>query len=120
MLTMIFDTTSGMIVIRIALIQSVPTTSMADPNVSSPGRPDAAIAAPTAKPAASPMSAWLPTLVRRFRGSLIARSPPLDAAPSPARDLQPRYSAPPWPPAGSGNRRGRMPARSAGAGGVTG
>ena len=57
MLTMTFETTSGMIVIRIALIQSVPTTSIADPNASSAGCAEAAMAAPAGSPASRPIRA---------------------------------------------------------------
>ena len=51
MLTMSFATTSGRIVIRIALIHSVPTASATTPARARPGRPEAAIAMPVARPA---------------------------------------------------------------------
>ena len=51
MLTTIFETTSGMIVIRIALIHSVPTTSTPDPSDRRAGLAEATMAAPAASPA---------------------------------------------------------------------
>ena len=68
-LTISFDMTSGRMVIRIALIQSVPTTSTAVPMPRRTGTADAATAAPTASPATSPMMALVPILIR------VARAP---------------------------------------------
>jgi hypothetical protein len=61
---------SGRIVIRIALIQIVPKISTAEPIARSVGWAAPAIAAPAARPAARPMTAFVP----RFRSGTPRRS----------------------------------------------